>query len=147
MEVLPLGSQKLPKGVIYVVEIKGWEPSHIVSIKSPFSDSPGYYESSSIRIFGSLAQPEDIGPQKAEVLFIEDTMGELPHRKNTVEDVGYIQFKKRTGLLEFTFFISTAFFNRISLSLVSGKIDRFLAYGEKLKRGYGNVFEFRLRAL
>ena len=142
-----VSSNKIPKGMSYKVKINGWEPCHTVSIKSPLFDDPGYYESSSLKLYGNLINPENSSIKQAEIAFIEDRIGLHSAKRKPIDSVGEVLFNKEKNILEFTFFISSDFFSKVLLSMNSDRIDGFLAYGEKLNHNYASVFEFRLKPI
>ena len=130
----------------YCVQIHNWNTFHSCSTKSSLSDERGYFESSSLMLSGDLWAPKIKSVQQTSIEFIEDNTNILNRECKIPSSVGLMVFDKNNSILTFRFFISSCFFDRISLSLNSDKIEHFIAHGEKLKNDYATVFEFALKS-
>ncbi len=140
-----MATKKLTKTVKYGVHIHNIDVLHRFDTKSGLTDDIGYHESSSIKLSGDLWIPEFKNINDTIIEFMEDQTGILDRGK-APSSVGEAVFKKKDGLFWFYFLISSSFFDRISSSLYSGKIDDFIAEGEKLTNNSAEIFNFDLES-
>lgn len=137
----------MTKKINYGVQINqhNWKAYHAFGTKSAHFDHNGYFESSSLSLFGELWMPKLNKIKETKIEFYEDKIGCLKKEYDSFNSVGDIYFETETRLLRFIFFLSSDFFGRVSSSLQANKIDMFLAQGEPLKNDFAEAFHFVLR--